>query len=337
MKEEERLELIKRNAAEIITEEELRQLIEKKNKFAAYYGIAPTGPFHIGYLSTLSKVFDLENAGATVKILIADIHSALDDLKTPWGEIDKRAQYYKKCIELAFPWSKKPRFILGSDFQLDNNYMYDMLQIASMTKITRAKHAASEVCRLREPKVSEMIYPIMQSLDEQYLDVDIQLGGIDQRHIMAFAREYLPKLGYKTRIELMMPLVASLKGPSVKMSASLPETHIKIYESEENIRKKISEAYCPAGDTNNVILHLCKFLIFPLKGKLKIEREKRYGGDIIFESYEELEKDFIAKKIHPLDIKTAVSDQLIMQFKKARDYFEKKEQMLQSLGAQFLP
>lgn len=331
-----RLELVKRGAAEIITEAELIKLLEKKI-IKAYYGIAPTGPFHIAYLATLSKIFDFTQAGIKTKILIADLHSALDDLKTPWREIYKRSEYYKRCVELAFPWEEKPAFVLGSDFQLGHEYVLDVLKIASISTITRTKRAASEVCRLREPKVGEMIYPIMQAVDEQYLDVDMQLGGIDQRHIMAFAREYLPKIDYKARVEVMMPLVASLKGPGTKMSASVPESHIKIYESADKIKEKIKEAYCPEGDIkDNIITQLCELLIFRLKKKMKVARSAKYGGDITFSSYDKLKKEFLAKKLHPLDLKDAVAEQLIGIFKRARDYFAKHRDELEILGKEFL-
>src|SRR3989344_2961603 len=98
MEIKERLELIKKNTEEIITEEDLVNLLKTKKELTAYYGTAPTGPFHIAYLIPLSKVFDMSKAGITTKILIADIHAAMDDLKTPWEEIGERAEYYKKCI-----------------------------------------------------------------------------------------------------------------------------------------------------------------------------------------------------------------------------------------------
>ena len=332
-----KLELIKKNTVEIITEEDLIGLLETDKKISAYYGTAPTGPFHMAYLIPLSKVFDLNSVNIATKILIADLHAALDDLKTPWQDIEKRAEYYKKCIELSFPWPKKPEFKLGSDFQLSKEYALDVLKMSSSVTVNRATRAASEVCRLKNPKVSEMVYPIMQSLDEQYLDVDIQIGGLDQRHIMALAREELPKLGYKARVEIMTPLVASLKGPGTKMSASIQESHIKVYDSEEKIKNKMNKAYCPEGDIKeNPVMQLCQFTIFPIKNKLKIERPAKFGGDIEFKSYKELEKTFMDKKLHPADLKQAVSNELIGIFKKAREYFEKNKDILKGLGEEFL-
>ena len=336
MEAQEKLSLITQNTEEIITEEDLANLLNTKKEINAYYGTAPTGPFHIAYLIPLSKVFDLSKAGITTKILIADIHAAMDDLKTPWEEVNKRAEYYKKCIELAFPWEKKPEFIIGSSFQLKKEYQTDVLKISSLMTVKRATRAASEVTRMKNPKVSEMIYPIMQILDEQYLDVDIQIGGIDQRHIMAAAREYLPKIGYKTRTEIMTPLVASLKGPGTKMSASIPGSFIKVYDSAESIKKSMNKAYCPEGDIkDNPVTQLCKFIIFPVKCKLTIERPEKWGGNLEFNSYEELEKVFLAKELHPADLKQAVGKSLAEIFSKARAYFEKNQDILKELGEGF--
>jgi len=336
MDAKERLELIKRGAEDIITEEDLLKLVKEKKQINAYWGIAPTGPFHMGYLASLGKIFDLQKAGVKTKILLADIHSALDDLKAPWEEIKQRAEYYKKCIEL--PWKEKPEFVIGSSFQLNEKYQLDVLKIATLATVARATRAASEVTRMKNPKVSELIYPIMQALDEEYLGVDVQLGGIDQRHIMAFAREYLPKIGYSSRVELMNPLMASLKGPGTKMSASVPESHLKVYDSEKQIKEKIKNAYCPTGNLiENPITQLCQYVIFPVKGKLEIERPVKYGGDIVFNSFEELKAAYTSKKIHPLDLKNSVANVLIELFKRAREYFEKNKSELKKLGKEFLP
>ena len=330
-------ETVKRNTLEILTDDELEALLER-GSVTAYYGTAPTGPVHIGYFATLGKVFDFQSVGIKTKILIADIHAALDDLKTKWEEIDLKAEYYQKCFELAFPWKSKPEFVRGSSYQYNTKYYRDILRGATMTTVKRATRAASEVTRMRNPKVSELIYPIMQALDEEYLNVDIQLGGIDQRHILALARELLPQLGYKKRVEVMMPLMPSLKGPGTKMSASIPESHIKVYDSEDAIKRKIRKAYCPEGIAEeNPILGICKFIIFPVTSNLLISRPDKFGGDVLFNNYEELEKAFIEKHLHPADLKSAVADSLVKLLKPAREYFESNADILNQLGKEFLP
>ncbi len=326
---EDRFQLITQNTEEVLTKEDLLEQIREKKKLSAYYGTAPTGLYHMGYLVPLAKLFDFDQAGILNKILIADIHAALDDLKTPWDKIEVMGDYYQKCIELSFPWETKPSFIRGRSFQLTKDYQLDLLKLSTLTTVARATRAASEVTRMKNPKVSELIYPLMQALDEEYLDVDIQLGGIDQRHIFAYAREILPELGYRPRIEIMTPLIVSLKGPGVKMSASIPDSRILVHEAEEIIRERISKAYCPAGVVaDNPLLQLTRHIVFPLSQKFTIVRDKKFGGDVVYNNYQKLESDFANKSLHPSDLKATLSKQFIHIFKRVRDYFEKHSDVI---------
>lgn len=324
-----KIELIKKNTVEILTEEDLKVRLDSKKKLSAYYGTAPTGLYHMGYLVPLSKLFDFDKVGIKNKILIADIHASLDDLKAGWEQTEAIGDYYQKCIELSFPWDNKPEFVRGSSFQLKKEYESDIFKLSALTTINRATRAASEVTRMKEPKISELIYPIMQALDEEYLDVDMQLGGVDQRHIFAYAREYLPKLGYGSRIEVMTPLIVSLKGPGVKMSASIPASRILVHDNEQIIKSNVNNAYCPEGITvDNPILQLAKFIVFPLHSKFKIERSKKFGGDVIFDNFLDLEKSFSLKQLHPMDLKNAITEQLLNIFSKVRTYFEKNPDLI---------
>lgn len=333
-----RLGLVRRNAAELIGETELAEKLERKKIVSAYVGRATTGPLHIGHVISMNKLLDLQKAGIRTKILLADIHAALDDQKAKWNELDKRAEYTRKCIELSFDWNTSPEFVRGSDYQLSKEYVLDVFKMTSLVTIERAKRAASEVTRMKNPKVSELVYPVLQALDEQYLNVDMQVGGLDQRHILAFAREYLPLLGYEKRVELMMPIVASMHGPGAKMSSSVSESHIKVYETPETIIKKINRAYCPEGVVeDNFILQLTRFMIFADQDSFVVERETRFGGEMRFDSYEQLERSFLRKEIHPKDLKAAVSEYLIKKFSRVRSYFDSNPDVLKELGPAFLP
>ena len=332
-----KLELIKRNTEEVLTEQDLQDLLRKKAHPTSYVGVAVTGPIHMGYLIPFGKLLDFDKAGIKNTVLIADVHGALDDLKSNWEELAEKSAYYKKCFELAFPWKTKPKFVRGSSFQLNKGYIMDALKLSTLSTVKRTMRAASEVTRMKDPKVSELIYPIFQSLDEEYLKADIQLGGTDQRHILAYAREYLPKLGYKSRVEIMTPLVASLKGPGTKMSASIPESNVKVYDSEETVKRKINAAYCLAGDVSeNSILQLYQYVVFTFKERVTIERDKKYGGDVKFKDYKDLEKAYLAKQLHPVDLKKTLIRELTKAFTKARKHFEKHKDVLKALGPNYL-
>lgn len=335
---EDKLRLVRKNAVELLGEDELRGKLSGKGSVSAYLGRATTGPLHLGHVISTSKLIDLQKAGIKTILLLADIHAALDDQKAKWDELDARVEYTKKCLELSFDWETMPRFVRGSDYQLSREYVLDALKMASLATIDRARRAASEVTRMKNPKVSELIYPIFQALDEQYLDVDLQVGGLDQRHILVFDREYLPLLGYEKRAELMMPLVTSMNGPGVKMSSSLPESHLKVYDSEATVRRKIDRAYCPMDTAeDNFILQVIKLVAFTEQEKFRVERDDKFGGDVTFDSYLSLERSFLNKELHPKDLKGAVAEYLIGKFARVRKYFESNQDMLKALGPAFLP
>ncbi len=312
----ERFNLVKRNTAEIISEEELKNLLKTKKKPVVYWGTAPTGKPHIAYFLPALKIADFLKAGFKVKILLADLHAALDN--TPWKVLERRYDYYSKIIPLMIKAigvdTKDLEFVKGSDFQLKPEYMYDVLEMSSSVSVHDAHKAASEVVKLGDnPRLSGLIYPIMQAVDEEYLEVDVQLGGTDQRKIMVLARENLPKLGCRKRVEVLNPLVPGLLGK--KMSASDVKSKVDLLDDEKAVNEKIKNAFCEAGNIDdNGVLAFIKYVIMTIKNDKKqvftIERPSKFGGNISFKSYEELEKAFKDKKIHPLDLKSALAKEI---------------------------
>jgi len=311
-----KLELIKRNTEEIIGEDELKELLKSKKKPVVYWGTAPTNSPHVGYLLPMLKVADFLKAGFCVKILLADLHAALDNV--PWLVLEKRYDYYEKIIPLLIKSVgvdvKDLEIVKGSEMQLKPEYMYDVLQMSSHVSVHDATKAASDVVKMTDnPKLSGIIYPIMQAMDEQYLEVDCQLGGTDQRKIMVLARENLPKIGYKARVEIMNPLIPGLIGK--KMSSSDEKSKIDLLDDEATIKKKLIDAECVAGNIDNGIMAFLKYVIMTIKKdsnkKFIVKRDKKFGGDLIYSNYKQIEKDFIAKKLHPLDLKNAVAEEII--------------------------
>src|SRR3989338_5245220 len=335
MDAEQRLSLIKRNTQEIITEDELRQLLKEKNHPKGYIGLATTGRVHIGYFIPMIKVGDFLRAGFKFTILLADIHAHLDDQKAPFELLDYRVKYYKEIISAMISAlgidTKNLEFKRGSDFELDKNYTLDMYRLAALNTIDRTKRAAAGVVRFGEnPKLSGFIYPILQTLDEQYMDMDVQYGGIDQRKILAFARENLPKLGYKARVEVMTPMLPGLQGS--KMSSSEEKSKIDLLDSAETIKSKINSANCPIAVEDNGVLAFLKYVIFVHKSDssqvLEIKRAEKFGGNISYDSYEKLEKDFLDKKLHPMDLKNAVAEEVNKLLEPVRHKMKGKEELI---------
>lgn len=336
MTTEEKLNLIKRNTEEILTEEELAELLKTKAEPVVYLGYAPTGRPHIGYLIPAMKIKDFVNAGLKVKILLADIHAHLDNMKSPLELLAKRVEFYK--LELSSLYKSigvdisKIEFVKGSDYQLSREYSLDMYRLASQSTAERAKHAAAEVVKFGDtPKLGGFLYPLLQTLDEEHLGADIQYGGVDQRKIFGFARESHPKLGQAKRVEIMTPMLPGISGG--KMSASEPGSKIDLLDSDEQITAKINKAYCPEGDMqDNGIMVFMKYVLMVLKEdkeeKFLVERPEKFGGNTEYENYEKLEKDFVEKKLHPADLKKALVGELIKILAPVRESLKGREDLI---------
>jgi len=148
----------------------------------------------------------------------------------------------------------------------------------------------------------------MQALDIAHLGVDLAVGGMDQRKIHMLARENLPRLGYKAPVCLHTPILVGLDGQ--KMSSS-KGNYISVRDSAEDVERKILKAYCPKGQVeDNPILQIVQYYIFPRFGKVVVEREEKFGGDVEYESFDQLVSDYQAGKLHPLDLKKAVAKYL---------------------------
>ncbi len=86
---------------------------------------------------------------------------------------------------------------------------------------------------------------------------------------------------------------------------------IRVVDEPEKIEEKISRAFCPPEREGNPILQICEYLLFPKLGKIEIRRKEKFGGDVIFNSYPELEKEYLEKRLHAMDLKNAVAENLI--------------------------
>ena len=313
MNDSERRRLVTRNTAEVVTDEELDELLDGDP--TVYIGYAPTGEMHIGHFTTIRKLADFLRAGLDVKVLIADLHAHLDDEKSPFELLDARTAYYREAIEgmvaAAGADPDEIEFVEGREFELDAEYSLELFRMAADTTISRVQRAGSEVVRQSEnPKLGGLIYPLMQTLDIDALDADIAYGGIDQRGIYMLSRELFKERGDEPPVCVFAPLLAGLAGG--KMSASDATSKVNLTDDSNTVAEKLQGAYCPQGEVeDNGVLEYLEYLVFPIldeRGEpFEIERPDEYGGDLVYENYDDLEDDFVSGELHPQDLKNAAA------------------------------
>jgi tyrosyl-tRNA synthetase len=300
-----RLELIKRNVQEIVTEGELEELLNKKEAPRAYVGYEPSGKIHMGHVLTVNKLIDLQKAGFEITVLLADVHAYLNR-KGTLEEVRQIADYNRRCFIALGLDEEKTVFVYGSDYQLGAEYMLNVLKLSRAVTLNRARRSMDEVGRaMDDPTVSQMVYPLMQAIDIAMLGVDIAVGGIDQRKIHMLARENLKSLGFETPICIHTPILVGLDGTKM---ASSKDNFISVDDSKEEIYRKFKKAYCKIGDTEeNPILALFRYHIFPRYDTVVIERPEKFGGNINYKSYKEMENDFVSESVHPMDLKNSAA------------------------------
>lgn len=333
---EKRKELVLRNTAEAVTEEEVEAVVGKDDP-VVYIGYAPTGMMHIGHFTTIRKLADFVEAGFTVKVLVADIHAELDIEKSPPGLIEARSTYYEKAINGmldAAGVAGNVQFVRGSDFQHSAAYQKGYMHLMENTTVTRAERAVNEVVRHDESmKASGVLYPFMQIYDCVALDVDIAYAGVDQRRIYMLGRESLPRIGENKPTCVFAPLLSGLTGG--KMSASEAASKIGIHDDPDTVKEKVGEAYCPQGEVEgNGVLEYVRYLVFPILQRqgeaFVVERPEKYGGDASFERYEDLEEAFVSGDLHPADLKQAAGRSIADVLEPVQDRFEGEDELLQT-------
>ncbi|KAF8885215.1 hypothetical protein BD779DRAFT_1534665 [Infundibulicybe gibba] len=313
---DEKYELITRRVQEILGGDSIKAILADGRAPKCYWGTAPTGRPHIGYFVPLVKIADFLRAGVEVR----DVHAFLDNLKAPLELVAHRTKYYQFILlavfkSLGIPTSKLT-FVEGSSYQLTKEYNLDNYKLCATVSEHDAKKAGAEVVKqVESPLLSGLLYPGLQALDEQYLGVDFQFGGVDQRKIFTFAELYLPRLGYAKRAHLMNAMVPGLAGG--KMSSSDPNS-------------KIDLSMHP--NWSNGVLAFVEAVLIPVS-QLRAERLK---GDTLLE--ETLDQNpllqttpprgpgFASKNLHPKDLKTAVANAIIRMLEPIRKSFDENEE-----------
>ena len=338
---EERYALIARNTEEIITPEDLMEVLRSKASPTGYIGFEPSGLVHIGWMVTAQKVKDFVDAGFTFIVFLADWHAYINDKLG--GDIDNIrvcAEYMKDCFEALGLPRDKVEYRLASDIMDDIDYWEMVMKVGKASSLQRVKRAMTIMGRNEdeaEVDSSKTMYPLMQAADLMFMDVDVAYAGLDQRRAHMLAREAAEKMGVKKAVAVHTPLLPGLKGGnrmdpmSAKMSKSDPDGSLLVHDSPEDIRRKMSKAFCPPEVEGNPVLAICKYVIFQRKDVMRFERPEKFGGNLEFKSYDELERTYLAGKLHPMDLKNGTAAALAEILAPAREYFQNKPENLERM------
>ena len=327
----EKVSLIERPPTEeVVTREELIDLFKTTSSPTHYIGLEISGFLHLGSLiSTGFKINDFTKAGVRCKIFLADWHTLINDkLGGEWERISKVSKYYQDAFRLVCPDAD---IILGSKlYEERKEYWAELVKFTKHMSIARTMRTLTIMGRSEDDKkidVAKLLYPAMQAVDIHSLDVNIAHSGMDQRKIHMLVREIYPKMGWQVPIAVHHKLLPGLTKPvdvgntlGSKMSKSDPNSGIFIHNSDEEIKKKINKAWCEEGNIeNNPVLEIARTIIFHEFKEINVERPEKFGGNITYSDYTQIETDFAGRQLHPGDLKQTIGNYLVKIISPIRD------------------
>lgn len=345
----EKINLIKSVGEEIIGLDELSELFNKDRELVCYDGMEPSGRLHIAQgIMRAINTNKMVLSGFKFKLYIADWFAFLNNkLGGNLENIQIAGEYFIEVWKSSGMDLSNVEFVWSKDLIRDDKYWELVMRIASSTTLKRILRCTQIMGRNEQDKLyaSQILYPCMQAADIFMLGVDVTQLGMDQRKVNMLARSVAEDLGKPKPIVVSNHMLMGLLKPdidikdsiarsiSMKMSKSKPDSAIFMDDTREDITRKIMQAYCPEGVVElNPILEYCKYIIFEakylkgheelLKDGFLVQRPEKWGGDVVYSSYEELEREYVAKKLFPLDLKNAVINYLDMLIKPVRDHFE---------------
>lgn len=338
----EKVDLIEKPPTEeVVTRDELTELFKTNSSPNHYIGLEISGFLHLGSLiSTGFKINDFVKAGINCKIFLADWHTLINDkLGGNWETISKVSKYYQDAFKLVCPDAE---IILGSKlYEEKTEYWYELVRFTKHMSIARTMRTLTIMGRSEDDNkidVAKLLYPAMQAVDIHSLDVDIAHAGMDQRKIHMLVREIFPKIKWKVPVAVHHKLLPGLSKPADpteivgKMSKSDPNSGVFVHNSDEEIKKKISKAWCEeANIENNPLLEIARTVIFHEFSEMNVERPEKFGGNVSYSNCAELESDFANKKLHPGDLKQTVGNYLVKIVSPIRDKLNLSDEIFEAI------
>jgi len=231
---DEQLARIRRGAAEIIVDAELRTKLERSRQTAAplkvKLGLDPTAPdLHLGHTVVLQKLRDFQDLGHQIIIIIGDFTGMIGDptgrseTRRPltWDEIRSNAETYKVQLGKVLDMSRaQVRF--NSEWLGPLTFEHVIRETAHLTvaRILQREDFATRHAAGRPISLHEFLYPLAQGYDSVALGADVELGGTDQTFNLLVGRDLQRAHGQEAQVALTVPILEGLDGVQ-KMSKSL--------------------------------------------------------------------------------------------------------------------
>jgi tyrosyl-tRNA synthetase len=302
----EQLDLLKKGALEIISEEDLEKKLARslkaKKPLQIKAGFDPTAPdIHLGHTVLIRKMKHFQDLGHTVIFLIGDFTGLIGD---PSGRNKTRPPLSREEVAVNAETYKAQIFKLLDPRRtvIDFNSRWlgalspvEIIKLAASYTVARILERDDFAKRYKngEPiSVHELLYPLMQGYDSVALGADVELGGSDQKFNLLVGRELQRSYGQEPQVILTTPLLEGLDGIQ-KMSKSLGN-YIGIHE--------------PPGEIFGKVMSISDELMFRYYELLTDTSSRKMA---------QMKQEIVDGRLNPMDAKIALAKTVIADFHSA--------------------
>ena len=313
-----------------------------------YVGFEPSGKAHIGWKVISLQLKRMLEAKTNVLIFLADWHAWVND---KFGGNMEAIQVTAKYMEETFlallgnpevgEGPGQVRFLWASKLMEDGDYWARVLRCSKGVTLARVRKTFTIMGRdesSSDNDLSRFYYPAMQAADIFELDIDVAIGGMDQRKAHMYMRDVAEKWKWKKATCLHTPIISSLKSSGArmesfdhKMSKSDPNSALLLHDPVERIKKKMRKAYLDPDDDNSPIYELIQDIILPEFGKVVVTPNPKFGEPSTWESLEDFKSAVKDGTLHPLDAKFGVADGIASGLAEVSDHFEQNPELLDAV------
>ena len=314
-----------------------------------YVGFEPSGKAHIGWKVISLQMKRMLDSGANVLIFLADWHAWVNDkFSGVMEDIQTTATYMEETFRALLgnpPEGEGPgelRFLWASSIMDSGDYWARVLRCSKNMSLSRVRRTFSIMGRDEDSSdhdLSAFFYPALQAADIFELEIDIALGGMDQRKAHMYMREVADRNKWIKATCMHTPMLSGLKGASGrmdsydhKMSKSDPNNAILLHDSPKKLEKKLRKAFLEIGNDNSSVYEIIRHVILPRNGELIIEPKPEFGSPSTWENVDDLISAINSGEVHPFDAKMAVARGLADVLNPISEYFSDNNELLDSMN-----
>lgn len=304
-----------------------------------YVGFEPSGKAHIGWKVLSLQLKRMLEADANVLIFLADWHAWVNDkFGGNMEDIQKTAVYMEETFRALLDYPEEGdgpgqlRFYWASQLMDSGDYWARVLRCSKGATLPMVRKTFTIMGRdeaSSDHDLSKFYYPAMQAADIFELNIDVAIGGMDQRKAHMFMRDMASKWNWKKATCLHTPILSSLKASGVrmdsfdhKMSKSDPNGALLLHDTLEMVQKKMKKAYLDPEDEQSPIYELAEHVVLPEFGHIQVTPNPKFGEPSTWNDLASFKAAVMDGTLHPFDAKMGVAAGVAAGLSSIAEHFE---------------